>query len=324
MNIHIKTLIVMLTAFMAAAPLAAQSIDANAGTSAGAFMKLGTGAPEAQALGNAFTALSHGTQALFWNPAGAATSSTREIQVSHMQYWEGVADSAVAYLQPMGKTVLGVTARYLRLDELDARDGDGVPIPFNGDIMKDFVMSVSLARSFFGILDLGATAKYINENNDGTKHTNAAFDLGAKLRLFESRVVLGLMGQNLGNKEDVPTAMRGGAAFNTKYFTLSGELVDYVDDKVRFGLGLAIHVPEEIVQVATFDLRIGYYDRPNYGFSEEGEIGEKIGLDTTSKITLGFGFYSQELFGYGVGFDYAMMPSGALGTAHQFSVRMQF
>ncbi|MDR0952777.1 MAG: hypothetical protein LBM71_01105 [Elusimicrobiota bacterium] len=322
-NIRVFTLAatLLLCAFSASA-----APDERAGTSASAFLKLGTGAPEAQAMGNAFTALSYGSQALFWNPAGAATSTTREFQLSHQQWFEGVGDSAIAYIQPIGRTILGITGRYLRAsgDDFDLRDSEGYVQDYSGDIMKDFVASISLARTFFSVLDLGATARYINEDNAGTKHINAAFDAGAKLRMFSNKFVLGFMGQNLGDKDEVPMALRGGAALNTKYFTISGEVVDYVDDKVRYGVGLAIHIPEELVQVATFDIRVGYYNRDNTGFAEEGDIAEKIGLDTTSKITLGFGFYSSEIFGYGVGLDYAMMPSGALGTAHQLAVRLQF
>jgi len=317
-SLTILTVLLLCTLRVSAAPYK------DAGTSASAFLKLGTGAPEAQALGNAYTALSSGTQALFWNPAGAATSTTREVQVSHMQWFQGVSDSTVAYIQPIGKTVLGVTARYLRLSDLDARDESGIPQSLVGQTMKDFVGSVSLARTFFGILDLGASARYINENNAGDQYINSSFDVGGKLRLFNNKVILGAMGQNLGDTDEVPTALRGGVAFNTKYFTLAGELVDYTDDKVRYGVGLAIHIPEELVQVATFDLRVGYYNREDTGFAEDGDLAEKIGLETTSKITLGFGFYSSEVFGYGVGLDYAMMPSGALGTAHQIAVRMQF
>lgn len=300
-------------------------IHEDAGTSASAFMKLGTGAPEAQALGNAFTALSHGTQALFWNPAGAAVATTREVQVSHMQWFEGVGDSAIAYIQPIGKTNLGVTLRYLRLSSLAFRDADNIPFDYTGQVIQDFVGTVSLARTFLGFLDLGATAKYINETNYGIKHVNPAFDVGGRLRFGRNdTIVLGFMGQNLGDKKEVPTALRGGAALNTKYFTVAGELVKYVDDKTRFGLGLAIHIPEELVEVAVFDIRIGYYNRENTGYDDDNGIADKIGLGDTSKITLGFGFYSSEVMGYGLGVDYAMMPSGALGTAHQIAVRLQF
>ncbi|MCR5504286.1 MAG: UPF0164 family protein [Elusimicrobiaceae bacterium] len=300
-------------------------IHDNAGTSASAFMKLGTGAPEAQALGNAFTALSHGTQALFWNPAGAATATTREFQVSHLQWFKGVGDSALAYIQPLGKTNLGVTLRYLRLSDLDVRGDTGIHENYTGQVIQDYVATVSLARNFFGFLDLGATAKYINENNFNVKHINPAFDVGGRLRFGRNdTVVLGFMGQNIGNTDEVPTALRGGAALNTKYFTIAGEGVKYVDDNFRYGLGLAIHIPEELVEVATFDIRIGYYNRENTGYAEEGDIADRIGLTDTSKITLGFGFYSSEVMGYGLGIDYAMLPSGALGTAHQLSVRVQF
>lgn len=304
--------------------LTAKASSEYAGTSASAFLKLGTGAPTAQAMGNAYTALSEGTQALFWNPAGAATNVTREVQVSHMQWFEGVGDSAIGYIQPMGRTMLGLSARYLRLNNLEFRDEHGIPQPWEGAVMQDFVVGVSLARSFFNALDLGATAKYINEDNANVRNINVAFDVGAKLRLFSNKFVLGVMGQNLGDTDEVPSALRGGVAFNTKYFTVAGELVDYVDDKVRYGIGVAIHIPEELVQVAQFDIRVGYYNRDNTGFAEDGTIADKLGLDTTSKISLGFGFYSSEVFGYGLGLDYAMMPFGALGTAHQLAVRLQF
>jgi hypothetical protein len=321
----INALIITAALLACAAGARAATYD-GAGTSASAFLKLGTGAPEGQALGNAYTALSSGTQALFWNPAGAATNTTKELQISYMQWYQGVGDYALAYIQPMGKTMLGVTLRYMRLDSgsMDLTDGQGVRWDSPGDIMKDFVAGVSLARTFFTVLDLGATAKYINENNDDTRNINAAFDLGAKLRLLNNKIILGFMGQHLGDTEEVPSALRGGAAFNTKYFTLSGEGVKYVDDKFRYGFGLAIHVPEDLVQVASFDLRVGYYNRESTGVADKDSLADKMGLTDTSKITLGFGFFSSEIFGYGLGLDYAMMPSGALGIAHQLAVRMQF
>lgn len=325
-NKQLKVLIIVQALLLCTLSASAGSPYKKAGTSASAFLKLGTGAPEAQAMGNAYTALSEGTQALFWNPAGAATSTTRELQVSHMQWFEGVGDSAVAYIQPIGKTIIGVTARYLRASasSFDFRDGQGIPQDYSGDAMKDFVGTVTLARSFFGALDLGASARYINENNVDVKNINASFDVGGRLRLINDKIIFAAMGQNLGDKEEVPTAIRGGVAFNTKYFTVAGEIVDYADDKVRYGVGVAIHIPEDLIQVATFDLRVGYYNRESTGWGEEGSWSEKLSLDTTSKVTLGFGFYSSEVFGYGLGLDYAMMPSGALGTAHQIAVRLQF
>lgn len=300
-------------------------IHDNAGTSASAFLKLGTGAPEGQALGNSFTALSHGTQALFWNPAGAAVANTREFQVSHMQWFEGVSDTALAYIQPIGKTNLGFTLRYLRLGSLEDRDIYGIPQDYNGQFIQDYVATVSLARTFFNFLDIGGTAKYINENNVGVKHINPAFDVGGRLRFGRNdTLVLGIMGQNLGDKDEVPTALRGGLAFNTKYYTVTGELVKYVDDKCRYGIGLVIHLPEELIEVAVFDIRIGYYNRENTGYAEDGDLADRIGLTDTSKLSFGFGFYSSEVMGYGLGIDYTMLPSGALGTAHQLAVRVQF
>ena len=116
----------------------------------------------------------------------------------------------------------------------------------------------------------------------------------------------------------------GGAHFGTKYWTLVGEAIKYTDYKMQFGAGLEIHITEDLLQVARFDLRVGYYTRENTGINQDDKWLKSIGLDQTSRISFGFGLYSGEIFGYGTSIDYAMTPFGALGTAYQVSVGVQF
>lgn len=306
-----------------AAPAALAQSYSDAGTSASAFLKIDAGSPRAQALGNAYVSIAEGPEALFWNPAGAASATTRELQFSYQDYLQGYKSRTLAYLQPMGKTIIGVTLNYMDMDGFDYRDEYGNQQPIIGKPVQNFVGSLSLARGFFNQgLQLGATAKYINEKLDTYRYTNVGFDVGAKARPWKW---LGLGGAivNIGDTDEMPRGWRLGADINTKYWTVSGEYMKYVDDEGRLGVGLEIHIPEDLLQVARFDLRVGYYDRESTGYSDSENL-KSLGLDSTSKISFGFGIYSSELFGYGASIDYAVTPFGALGTSQQIAVSIQF
>ena len=327
MNIKIKVLTVGLAvAFCGASAWA--SINKNAGTSAGAFLKIGAGAPAATALGNAYVSVADGPQALYWNPAGAASASTREIGFSYMSYLQGYKARTLSYLQPIGKTIIGVSLNYMDMKNFDFRDKWGHQLPEVGVPVQNFVGGLSIARGFINQkLQIGGTAKYITErlyNGSGHNHyDNVGFDVGAKLRLVNW---LGLGGAlvNIGDKEEMPNGLRLGADLDTRYFTISGEYMKYKDDNVRYGVGLAIHIPEDLLQVARFDLRVGYYTRENTGVNTQDSWVKEVGLQETSRVSFGFGIYSSELFGYGASIDYSVTPFGALGTSQQIALSVQF
>ncbi|MCQ2410483.1 MAG: hypothetical protein MJ053_02990 [Elusimicrobiaceae bacterium] len=327
MNIKLKVLTACLALGLGSLPAVADIHD-NAGTSAAAFLKIGAGTPTAQALGNAYVSIANGPEALFWNPAGAASATTREVQFSYLSYLQGYKARTLAFLQPIGKTIIGVSLNYMDMDGFDFRDWEGHLLPEMGVPVQNFVGSLSLARGFFGQrIQIGGTAKYITERlynaTDHNNYDNVGFDVGAKLRLVNW---LGLGGAlvNIGDREEMPRGLRLGADLNTRYFTVSGEYMKYRDDNVRFGVGLAVHIPEDLLQVARFDLRVGYYSRENTGINTTESYVEKIGLEETSKVSFGFGIYSSELFGYGASIDYAVTPFGALGTSQQIAVSVQF
>lgn len=318
--------IALLACFTLALAAVAARADsyADAGTSASAFLKIDAGSPRAQALGNAYASIADGPEALFWNPAGAASATTRELQFSYQDYLQGYKSRTLAYLQPMGKTIIGVTLNYMDMGGFDYRDEYGYMQPMVMDKpVQNFVGSLSLSRGFFNQgLQIGATAKYINEKLDTYRYTNVGFDAGAKIRPWSWLGVGGAI-VNIGDKEEMPRGWRVGADLGTKYWTLSGEYMKYVDDESRYGVGLEIHIPEDLLQVARFDLRVGYYDRESTGYSDSENL-KSLGLGSTSKVSFGFGIYSSELFGYGASIDYAVTPFGALGTSQQIAVSVQF
>lgn len=322
MKINYKVLAVCATLALCGVNVRAQ-IHADAGTSASAFLKIGAGSPRAQALGNAFVSIADGPEALFWNPAGAASATTRELQFSYLDYLQGYKARTLAYLQPIGKTIIGVTLNYMDMDDFDYRDSEGRPQPQIGKPVQNFVGSVSIARGFFNQgLQIGGTARYINEKLDTNRYNNIGFDVGAKLRPWKWLGIGGAL-VNLGDKDEMPRGWRVGADLNTRYWTISGEYMKYRDSDARIGVGLEVHIPEDILQVAQLDLRVGYYDRDFTGYSESENL-KSLGLDSTSKVSFGVGVYSSELFGYGASIDYAVTPFGALGTSQQIAISIQF
>ena len=328
MKIMKKYLAHLLLILMGAACFGAGSlyaIDDKAGTGAGAFMKLGLGCPRAQALGRAYTALAEGGEALAWNPAGIALSQQREAYFSHLSWLGDYSGNYLAYIQPIGQTVIGANFAYLSMNGFDVRDANNIPQPSDSVDVQHGFATLAVSRAFFTEhLALGASAKRISENNDGDEYTNLVFDFGAKLRM--GRILsLGWAMQNVGNSDEVVQVTRYGAAVNlTSYVTVSGELEQPTDNRRRLGMGLEIHLPEELLQVGRFSLRLGYYDSDDHGKNYDDDFLKRFSLDQTSKVSFGFGLYTSEVFGYGVGLDYAMVPYGALGKTSQIALRFQF
>ncbi|MGB2579817.1 hypothetical protein AAIR98_001736 [Elusimicrobium simillimum] len=322
MNKYFKRLVILTILAMCSTALFAKD-SKWAGTSASAFLKIPAGSPRAQALGNAYASLAEGADAIYWNPAGLSTATTKEVHVSYLQWIGDYKARTLAFVQPMGKTIIAFSGNYMDIDGFEWKDEQGIPTSegVNGDV-RNFVGTVSIARGFFdNILQLGGTFKYVNENNVGEHYNNIAFDVGAKLDF--NRVGLGFAAVNLGDSDEVPTGLRGGAHFKTKYYTIVGEVIKYTDYKLQYGVGLEIHIPEDLLQVARFDLRAGYYSRDKAGINEDSWT-ESLGLDKTNQVSFGFGLYSNEIFGYGTSIDFAMTPFGALGTVYNVSVGLQF
>ena len=322
MNKYLKILAILTTIGLLA-PYAFADGDPNAGTSASAFLKIPAGTPRAQALGNAYVSLAEGPDSIYWNPAGLSVATNKEIHVSYLQWIGDYKARTLAYVQPMGKTILAISGNYMDISGLDRRDDQGVGQPEGNNInVRNFVGTVSLARGFFdNFIQVGGTFKYINENLDTNTYNNIAFDVGGKLDF--GKVGLGAAMINIGPSGEVPTGIRGGAHLKTKYYTLIAEAIKYNDYRLQYGAGLEIHIPDDLLQVARFDLRAGWYSRDQAGTNQDSWTS-RVGLDKTTNVSFGFGMYSDEVFGYGTRIDFAMTPFGAFGTVYNLAAGVQF
>ncbi len=309
-------------------PLAppAGAADSKVGTEGAVFMKIPTGSPRAQALGNNGVSLMEGGEAMGINPAGIASAQMREISFSHLSWIQEYSGQYMAYVHPIGQSVVGLNLAYYSIRNFDARDDKGIP-QYGTDIkVRNGYASFTLAKGFFlEKLLLGGSVKEVLEDNYTKEYKNLVFDFGAILRLGR-KLSLGWAGQNFSGKQKqvVKVNRLGGAFAFNPFVTLALEQKTYSDRKGRLGGGVELSLPEELLQVGRVALRAGYTPGDNYGKNLTDKTMDTLGMNEVSGWAFGVGLYSAQALGYGMGFDYTLAPYGALGKASQLALRFQF
>ncbi|HAT72474.1 MAG TPA: hypothetical protein DCS63_06635 [Elusimicrobia bacterium] len=316
--------------FPAAAALllcgAARAADTTVGTEGAAFMKIPTGSPRVQALGNCGVSLVEGGEALGINPAGIATAQMREFSFSYLSWIQDYSGQYMSYVHPIGQSVVGVNLAYYGVKDFDVRDADGKP-QYGADVkVRNGYATLGIAKGFF--LEkflLGASVKEVVEDNYSTEYKNLVFDFGAILRVGR-KLSLGWAGQNFSGKaHQVVKVQRLGAAFAfNPFLTLALEQKTYTDRQGRLGGGVELSLPEELLQVGRVALRAGYTPGDDLGKNTDDKALDSLGMTDTSGWAFGVGLYSAQALGYGMGFDYTFVPFGALGKSSQLALKFQF
>lgn len=305
---------------------AAFAIDPAAGTAGAAFLKLKQGSARQMAMGESSVAITEGADALTWNPAGLALAQQKELAYSYLRYVQGLDTPLfLAYAHPMGRTVWGANLSYISDSGFDVRDANGIPQPGTNVQVHDGFGTLGVARSFwYEKLFLGGALREIHEDNAGNLHDTLVGDAGVIVKP-NNVLSLGFAVQNFGsNIKNVAAITRGGAGLRLGDFVLLGvELNKAQDSAAHFGIGAEFQVPEEYLELGQLAFRMGWYNADNLGQSFSSEL-QGMHLDRTSGLSFGFGLYTSQAFGYGLGVDYAFVPFGALGTVDQISLKVKF
>jgi len=321
-----KRLFVALCSLAMLISASARAADSTTGTSGANFLKIGQGSARAMALGGAYVALSEGSDAMAWNPAGLAVTQQREFAFSYLRYIQDV-DSPLylGYAHPMGRTTWGANLSYVSVSGFDVRDAQGVPQPGDQVTVRNGLMGIGIARSFwYEKLFLGGSGRIVHEDIAGSVKDTMVGDFGAILKPNPT-LSLGFALQNFGSSAaNVARISRAGAAVRMgDFLTVSLELSKASDSGSRIALGGEFQLPEEYLDVGQLSFRIGYRNGDSFGQSYD-ETLKSLRLDRASNLSFGFGLYTSQAFGYGVSLDYAFVPYGALGSVDQISVKMKF
>ena len=292
--------------------------SSDKGTAAGLSLGLGPGA-RAAALGEAYTAVVDEASAMYWNPAALSRIEKRSVQFMHGNYLNVADFEYLAFGHNIGRFgAWGLGVQSFSAKGINQTDASGVG---SGTFSTDdtafslgWAMSVpaSSGTAWSGAA-FGVTAKAISARVATTAHAYA-FDVGLlSPKLWGDRLRLAATTSNMGTKlkfdrddEKLPSVTRLGAALRPTSWWL-----------------------------ASADVAIPNYDAPYFAFGSEMILGatqevraaEPAGFNTkTLSDVTGFTGFS---FGVGLAaggwdFDYGMVPFGALGLTHRFSISVKF
>ena len=305
-----KIIIVLILLIVATALLGEVTVAAtNVGTTAADFLLIGHGA-RAASLGGAYTAISSGASAGYWNPAGLTSLEGGEVTLGHFSWLQDITVEQAAIGFPVSQDlVAGASFTYVNYGTIDGYDVNGVS---TGELTAyDYAAGVSLGYNVMESLSLGITTKYVSQRLDDITASAVAFDMGAQVR-FES-FTLAASVVNVGSQmkfdqvsEDLPSAARFGVSF----VPFSGGLLTSVELEHRFNGDLLIRQGLELGFSDQYFLRTGY----DYMPQQEGRW-------MATRISVGGGLRLDV-----ADFDYSFTPNDKSTTEdiHRFTVSYRF
>ena len=235
----------------------------------GGYLRAGVGA-RAAAMGNAYTALAEGPEAVYWNPAGLAwdqrpalntmvstLSLNRQFSYAGLVLaWDADAPTSNArrsVLPPTrGVGAWGVGWLSFSLgDDFEGRTDDTASFYTFGDHQNAYL--ISTGRTVFPWLALGITGKFYERTLDQFQSNGEGLDLGSLL-LLGPQVRLAIQAQDLasniawstGYQEQVPLTLRANlAAWTWKDRLLfSGQAEAVQGRQVTFGVGSELKIAQ--------------------------------------------------------------------------------
>ncbi len=187
----------------------------DAGRTAADFLSIGIGA-KAAGMGGAYTAISDGASASYWNPAGLADVEGGEVVLGHFSWFQDITleHGAVAY-QISDRTALAASVTYLNYGQINGYDVNGMTT--DEITAYDLCGALSVGMSAGHNLSIGLSGKFISQKLDDLNASAFAVDLGLKYQI--DRLTLAAVVANVGSdmsfdgvKERLPTTARFGIA----------------------------------------------------------------------------------------------------------------
>lgn len=326
--------VVLLAALLAAcAPAHAQKV----GTTSLQFLKVMPTA-RATAMGDAYAALAHGADAVFWNPAGLTTLDGHAVAATQTLWLFDTRQSALGYGLDAGRWGhVGLQLQFVDYGDIEETRVDQLGFVGSGDDVRynpgltgrmfspqSWVVGLTYGRRFTDRFSAGLTAKLASESlfgldGGGTHGTSARavlFDFGMQYDTGFRTTRLGASVQNFGPsvrfaEEAFPAPMTFRLGIASDVVGRAGLLVPNDFTRVTLGYDLVqpndydqqMHLGAEVAFVEAVALRGGYkfnYDEERWTFG--GGVNTKAA---------GFGFV----------FDYSYGGLGPqLGNVHRLSV----
>lgn len=324
-------------------PLPALAPRAHATRYAGEFLRIGVGG-RALGMGSAFAGLADDGTAAYWNPAGLATLSERQVTLMHAEQFGSIVQyDFLSFVSPMGAPgkpaqCIGVSLIRLGVDDIpDTRGLEILDVNGNGkfdypddrllvdesrfvfDSDNDVALLLSYARSVGRGFSLGGNFKYIRQwLGDSLRSNGFGLDLGV--------LYVGPHGISAGAKLADATTTR--ILWNTG----SGE---FIAPSLRLGgaKSQAFRGRRHVV-TAALDVQVGFSDERLSSQAHLGgvtfEFHPGVEYWFERRLALRAGFEAQNFTaGAGLrfrkfGLDYAYLDHRDLDSSHRISGSYSF
>ncbi len=188
----------------------------DVGRTSADFLQIGQGA-RAAGLGGAYTAISEGAIAAYWNPAGLASMESSEISLGHFSWFQDITVEQLSFAWPVisGEGSMAASVTYVNYGSIDGYDASGVA---TGDLTAyDLAGGLSFGYQLTDAFSAGVTAKYITQKLDEYSASAFAADFGLKYRFERFSIAAAVC--NIGSdlkfdqqSENLPTAVKVGVA----------------------------------------------------------------------------------------------------------------
>ena len=273
----------------------------SVGTSGATFLRIHPMA-RSVGMGNAYTGLATGIEALTYNPAGITTVDKWDIGLSQIVYAMDIGYSYAAVARRLSdKTVIALHMTYLGTDDVQ-RDGNGAVI---GNFSSyDFAPAFTIGYQIAPEAAAGGTIRYIRSEIFNYNANAIGLDIGLTYRPINwPGVSIGAAIQNIGTgiefistSSPQPLTARIGIAYSPprSNYTLAGDLSMDREDQPRANFGAEYRVLNYLALRGGFDV----------GYDASFERALKLGVGFFSKVG---------------SFDYAYESMGPSGTNHRFS-----
>ena len=254
-------------------------------------------------MGSAYSAATHDTSALIWNPAGLARLPTPEIGISYLDLYGVLGYSFIGIAHPIrnGQTIGAAI--------LNSSDIEG--------ISQERMVLLSAAIRVWKRLHIGINAKYLStsvnlEQVPLGRGTGWGTDLGIQYVLMTEKIRIGIVFPNLFSNLSYRRLERT-AAESTYNESLLREWRIGSAVKVNLDSGTPDRKPNAVL--AAFEIANGI---PLIGCEyRHAEFALRLGWRFSDGLTAGFGYQHRN-----IGLDYAFVNERYGSQTSLFSVRL--